>query len=153
MLKFLFSFRGRSGRLTYLSYWLAVALFFVFIVSTVAFMGVVDGQAILILFTLYIFATIISSFAVTTRRLHDINISGWAYLLSYVFLIVAMAIVILLTVDLSKFDLADPFKIINTMSNTGILKPFLFVLMFHSYMFSFVLLLWPGTTEGNRFQA
>ena len=70
-----------SGRATRRDYWMAVL--FNMIVSFVV--GFVAGLVQLpILGTIYVLAVMIPSIALSIRRMHDINKSGWVILLSLV---------------------------------------------------------------------
>ena len=81
------NFQGRARRK---EYWM-FSLFHIIILFCLAIIGglFVDsysnlGSVTLILVFIYILATIIPSLAVTVRRLHDINKSGWWYFVSWI---------------------------------------------------------------------
>lgn len=76
-----------SGRASRSEFWIFVL--FVFIVSFVLglienFTGVVDKNMVHWIKGLFSLATMVPSLAVTTRRLHDIDKSGWWQLINYI---------------------------------------------------------------------
>lgn len=81
------NFSGRARRAEYWYFKLFQAIIFiplyimmiVGIVSSLAF-GALFG----ILFVLFFLGSVIPSLAVTARRLHDVNKSGWTYLLAFI---------------------------------------------------------------------
>jgi len=74
-------FTGRARRAEY--WWFAVAVTLVTVVLTIVDIIAFDGLAedIGVFSTVFGLATMIPSFAVGARRLHDINRSGWWQLL------------------------------------------------------------------------
>lgn len=91
-----FSFKGRATRK---QYWLFVlAQFLILILFSIVFMLpiVISAQQpeeqapgammilIGIIFTIYTLATFIQNLAITTRRLHDANLSGWWQLIMFI---------------------------------------------------------------------
>jgi uncharacterized membrane protein YhaH (DUF805 family) len=75
-------FTGRARRAEY--WWFALALFLISAVLTVVDIAMFDGvvEDIGVFSTIFGFATMIPSFAVGARRLHDIDRTGWYQLLS-----------------------------------------------------------------------
>lgn len=83
-------FNGRSRRMEYWMFSLFI-LIIVFVLALIAgvlggFSGGGDGISAIILVpaVLFVLATIIPSIAVTVRRFHDQDKSGWFYLLSFI---------------------------------------------------------------------
>jgi|GEM_PF-1455325 len=77
-----FSFNGRSGRLEYFFHGITgfVALVLVIIVlPDTSADGAVPGleSLLFLLFPMILIAAVISELAITVRRLHDLNESGW----------------------------------------------------------------------------
>lgn len=70
------NFKGRSTRAEY--WWVVLSLFIVCMVLTWL------GSFGAILSTIFGLATLIPSLAIATRRLHDINLSGWVLVGFYV---------------------------------------------------------------------
>ncbi|MCC8380607.1 DUF805 domain-containing protein [Xenorhabdus sp. PB30.3] len=73
-----------SGRARRKEYWM-FSLFNMLALLAVCILGAILGETIgLILIVLYVLITFIPSLAVTIRRLHDTNHSGWWFLLNFV---------------------------------------------------------------------
>ncbi len=80
----LFSFRGRSGRLEYFLHSISelfVILGFIFLLVSLEEMGI-ESSADIVGFLLLgaLLLSVISEIAVTARRLHDLDQSGWMIL-------------------------------------------------------------------------
>lgn len=87
-----FDFSGRSTRTEYFSFSIALTMVYVFLIAIVAMSasgqsgegpGALGILAIGLLFVVAI-GTLVPSIAVTVRRLHDQDRSGWMTLLSFV---------------------------------------------------------------------
>ncbi|MGV0585656.1 DUF805 domain-containing protein [Mycobacteroides chelonae] len=82
------TFSGRASKSEY--WWPVLAAFLVFAVSIVllAIVSAVDIDAVTVIvgivLVLFALALILPSVSVSIRRLHDANLSGWLYLLSFV---------------------------------------------------------------------
>ncbi len=103
-----FSFKGRATRKQYWLYTLfQFFIFIIFIGVTLPFQGTQHGpesaggifaNLIAISYLIYLLATAIQSLAITTRRLHDANLSGWwqlLMLLPYLGNIILLVLVVL----------------------------------------------------------
>ena len=76
------SFRGRAGRSEYwyftLVHWLAILL-----AGGVSYLVLLANPALaIILYSIVVFGTLVPHLAVSVRRLHDVNRTGWWYLLT-----------------------------------------------------------------------
>lgn len=82
------NFEGRARRSEYWYFTLAnLLIVMVFVISGAIFMGTemeAIGTVFFVLAAIYVLATIVPNLAVTVRRLHDINKSGWYYLVSWI---------------------------------------------------------------------
>ena len=91
-------FKGRANRS---EFWYFTLFYFIFLTITyfidVSFLGwdPMDPTSIGVLSTAYYLVTLIPSFSVTIRRLHDINKSGWNLLWMLIPLLGAVYIIIL----------------------------------------------------------
>ena len=91
-------FKGRANRS---EFWYFTLFYFIFLTITyfidVSFLGwdPMDPTSIGVLSTAYYLVTLIPSFSVTIRRLHDINKSGWNLLWLLIPLFGAVYIIIL----------------------------------------------------------
>ena len=91
-------FKGRANRS---EFWYFTLFYFIFLTITyfidVSFLGwdPMDPTSIGVLSTAYLLVTLIPSFSVTIRRLHDINKSGWNLLWMLIPLLGAVYIIIL----------------------------------------------------------
>ena len=81
--EFLFSFKGRINRLQYLCYQLVCLLVFVllFLISEVALHIGLPVDVWIVVSLSFLFVWLCVSCIVSTKRLQDINISGWCLLL------------------------------------------------------------------------
>lgn len=100
-------FNGRARRSEYWGYTLFVILFFVaaVIVDVIVSLAVMDANAygdpgflpiVTVLFALY---SILPSIAITVRRLHDQDLSGWLYLISFVPYIGGIVLFVFMLID------------------------------------------------------
>ena len=91
-------FKGRANRS---EFWYFTLFYFIFLTITyfidVSFLGwdPMDPTSIGVLSTAYYLVTLIPSFSVTIRRLHDINKSGWNLLWMLIPLLGPVYIIIL----------------------------------------------------------
>ena len=85
------NFSGRARRSEYWWYTLANALLMIPFYALAAYGMVIENEGLMLVFTmLYVLialAMIVPSLAVSCRRLHDINRSGWWYLIGLIPLI------------------------------------------------------------------
>ncbi len=72
------NFNGRACRKEYWMFFLIHMLFLI----TWMIIGIINDSPLI--FGIYILITIIPNLAVTVRRLHDINKSGWFLLISFI---------------------------------------------------------------------
>lgn len=81
-------FDGRANRREYWMFQLFLVLATFVLMAPFVIAAVMESQGLMIasgvLFALFWLATIVPIIAVTVRRLHDCNHSGWLYLLSFV---------------------------------------------------------------------
>ena len=84
--EFLFSFKGRINRLQYLCYLLMCLLVLVvlLLISEVALYIGLSVEVWGILFLSFLFVWLCVSCLVSTKRLQDMNISGWCLLLGVI---------------------------------------------------------------------
>mgnify|MGYP001399268179 CR=1 FL=1 len=82
------SFKGRASRSEFWYFYLFILLVYAIILTLAA---TVD-PLFFSFFALFIFAVILPSYAVTARRLHDTNHSGWLQLLPYPFSLIGNAL-------------------------------------------------------------
>ncbi|KJS35068.1 MAG: hypothetical protein VR74_18120 [Hyphomonas sp. BRH_c22] len=102
-----FQFNGRARRSEYWGYTLFVILTFIVAlvvdgILSVAFYGTTeygDPQFIPILTILFGLYQIIPSIAITVRRLHDQDLSGWLYLISFVPYVGGLILLVFMILD------------------------------------------------------
>lgn len=146
-------FKGRSTRA---EYWWPM-LFVLIGMITIALTCFIDSWLCLILFALFFIASIIPSFALTTRRFHDVGLSGWWYLAT---IIVQIAILIWLTIIL-VLCVSDAFNIDDLTSADSILLKFYAIGFFSQIiildtvsrliqLFTFVVSILPSG-KGNKY--
>ena len=99
------TFKGRSTRSEYWYFMLFYILILVMPLILAGFLGLGEnGQSIMFIISgILLLIHIIPSLAVSIRRLHDIDKSGWWYLISFIPYIGAIAIMIMAMID-SKDD-------------------------------------------------
>ena len=88
-------FQGRSSRAEYWSYGLAQIVLFAALI-------IIDGSGIL--FALAVLALIIPNLAVSVRRLHDTNKTGWMILLGLVPFVGSIVLLVLYLLPANKGD-------------------------------------------------
>ena len=94
------TFAGRARRKEYWYFILfyCIALFVLVVIDLVA--GTFSEEAEIGLFSgLFVLATIVPSIAVTVRRLHDTDRSGWWILISFVPLVGALVLLVFMVLD------------------------------------------------------
>lgn len=93
-------FQGRARRREYWFFALFNLIFGMAIAVLDAMLGTLDAQAgIGLLGSLYALAVFIPALAVTVRRLHDIDRSGWWILIGFIPLIGAIILLVFLVLD------------------------------------------------------
>ena len=100
-------FSGRARRQEYWIFFLVSALVTIFLVVTEEFMGwkfEMDGDDLGFLSTLYHIAIFIPYLAVTIRRLHDTDRSGWWVLIALIPLVGAIVLLVLLMLTGTRGD-------------------------------------------------
>lgn len=97
-------FTGRAQRAEY--WWFALAIFLISLVLTIVDVALFEGavEDIGVFSTIFGLATMIPSFAVGARRLHDINRTGWWQLL---WLVPVVGWIVLLIFLVSKGDVGE----------------------------------------------
>ncbi len=144
MFEFLFSFHGRSGRLSYAFFFLFWVFLFILAFVGFVFMSLLSPLIMVpLVFGLFI-AMWISSLAITVRRLHDMDLSGWVILVPTVFALFLVAGAV--AAQSYGYDF-DPE------SADGLFPMLEFGLSVFTYVFYLMLLLWPGSKDINRFEA
>lgn len=140
-MEYFLSFYGRSNRVAYLSFYIAwIAIFAAYVAAMIfipSFTLITMGG---IGFLLLVGLMFISSFAIKVRRLHDINLSGWCVLMT---LIVPIFALVLYFLYLNNVEV-DFIK-----EETVFLYSLAIGIFLHS--FDVMLLVWPGSSESNRF--
>ncbi|PKQ00147.1 MAG: DUF805 domain-containing protein [Alphaproteobacteria bacterium HGW-Alphaproteobacteria-13] len=98
-------FSGRSQRM---EYWMFSLFMFLVIIALVIVAAVLGGlgdsggspsMLFIIPFILFVLVSIVPSIAVTVRRLHDQDKSGWFYLLSFIPYVGGIIIFVLMCID------------------------------------------------------
>lgn len=94
------NFEGRARRTEYWMFY----LFHVIIIFALAFLMGLSAESdvsfvFLILLIIYALGTFLPSLAVTVRRLHDTNKSGWFYLISFIPYIGGLILLIFMVID------------------------------------------------------
>ncbi len=144
MLDYLFSFRGRAGRLSYFFFFFAWLLIFAgFIVASVVF-DLISPVLLRSLFVMMFIAMCVSSIAITVRRLHDMDLSGW---------IILVPTLLMLVLFFSAFGASFLGYEIDTDSMS---EPFMwgaYGLEIFTQLFYLMLFLWPGSEDINRFES
>ncbi|MBD1227957.1 DUF805 domain-containing protein [Xenorhabdus griffiniae] len=78
------NYAGFSGRARRKEYWMFSLFNMIVLLALIALASVINDIAGLALLVIYIIVTFIPNLAVTVRRLHDVNCSGWWFLLAFV---------------------------------------------------------------------
>ncbi|MBD2783199.1 DUF805 domain-containing protein [Xenorhabdus sp. DI] len=73
-----------SGRARRTEYWMFSLFHSIVCVALIVLGSAIDENAGMALFAVYVILTMIPGFAVTVRRLHDTNHSGWWLLISII---------------------------------------------------------------------
>jgi uncharacterized membrane protein YhaH (DUF805 family) len=85
-----------SGRARRKEYWMFTLFSYIAVVA-LAVPSMLTGSTVLsVLYCLYILATFVPSLAVTVRRLHDTNRSGWMFLIAFIPLVGAIVVLVFL---------------------------------------------------------
>lgn len=94
------NFEGRARRE---EYWMFVLFNFLIVIGIAIISGVLVGltdiSAFMGFYFIYILAVMIPSIAVAVRRLHDINKSGWFYLVGFIPIIGGIWLLILFATE------------------------------------------------------
>lgn len=138
MLEYLFSFQGRSGRLSYFLFGFVWALLFVVGGGVLYFLGMLTPVLLVPAAFVLVPAVFISSLAISVRRLHDMNLTGW---------VLAFVMMLLVVANFSEYWL--PY-VSGAYGSSYTAYGVLFALGFVQ-VFYWMLLLWPGSAEMNRF--
>lgn len=148
-----FSFDGRVGRWTYFIRGIAltVASSLVTVVCTLAFGGSGGALAPLaaLIKGLMSIATYISGLSLVTRRLHDMNRSGWWQLIFVLPCIGVFAGVILMGVGLAAKAVEIPNQVAATLGLSGVVVLLLALLII--LIFQLLILFKKGTTGSNDY--
>lgn len=147
MFDYLFSFQGRASRLSYVMFcflWVLLTVAFVFAAVMFSFIS----PAFLPLgFIGLSVAAVLSSIAITVRRLHDLNLSGWIVAFNLALIALLYLFIIFGGVGVGSF--------VSDLNSALVLSPFvksaLIILNIHVNAFYAMLLVWPGTEEANRY--
>lgn len=101
-----FDFSGRSRRLEYwmftLGWVIAMIVFVIAAVATAPRNGGTEAPGFLVVigaFVLFALGSIIPSIAVTVRRFHDQNHSGWFYLLGFIPSVGGLILIVFMCID------------------------------------------------------
>ncbi|MDX7989048.1 DUF805 domain-containing protein [Xenorhabdus sp. 12] len=73
-----------SGRARRKEYWMFYLFNIIMILALTLVGSIIDESLGVVFYGIYVIATLIPSLAVTVRRLHDTNRSGWWFLLVFV---------------------------------------------------------------------
>ena len=139
MLNYLFSFEGRSGRLSYFFFFIFWAILFVALFVGITFMGfIIPGMAYVAYLGLAI-AALLSSFAITVRRLHDMDLTGWV-----------LPFIIIISLASGSYEYWESYLPSETWEDPVSLSCFIGVAFVQ--IFYWMLLLWPGSESLNRFE-
>ena len=99
------NFSGRARRAEFWYFTLASFLIYIIFAFLTAITGIAnDGSPLLaIIFAIFYLSLIIPTLAVTVRRLHDINKSGWYYFISLIPLVGSIILLVWLFTDGDRF--------------------------------------------------
>lgn len=138
MLNFLFSFNGRANRLEYVMFgFLWVLIFTAYVV-----IAVITGTILINVTYALTAAAWVSSIAITVRRLHDMDLSGWVYPIAIILPYISFAIYGFIG-ELLGWTF-DP-KFLDR------LNTIIYSFSTFSFFFYMMLLIWPGRDQDNRF--
>lgn len=87
-----------SGRAQRAEYWYFL-LFNLVIGFVLFFLGIFIGKIALFAYWIYVVAVLIPSIAVSVRRLHDTNRSGWWVLISFVPIVGGIILLVFMVLD------------------------------------------------------
>lgn len=92
-------FTGRAGRSEYWCFTLfhSLAILLAMVVSYLVMLAI--PALAIFLYSVVIFGTLLPHLAVSVRRLHDVNQTGWCYLLGFVPLLGAIALLVWFCAD------------------------------------------------------
>ena len=149
MIEYLFSFKGRSGRLSYFMFFLFWIVLFILFGLMTFFLGMLSPALFGIGMAVLTIALMLSSLAITVRRLHDMDLSGWIYpIVVIVPYILMLAWGILYGyMDYHLEGLSNDVLFDHPIEVTGL------VIYLNGLIFHLMLMAWPGVDEGNRFEA
>jgi uncharacterized membrane protein YhaH (DUF805 family) len=137
---FLLSFDGRSGRFAYWMFafvWLLIWL--AFLLGPLLLSSMIGISKIgSIGFILLLLVTVISSFAITVRRLHDLDLSGWV-------------ILIMIFLGILNFGLYIYREFVVDVSQAFFLTFLITGLSIFLHTYYVLLMIWPGTDGANRY--
>lgn len=128
-----FEFRGRSRRIEFWAFflwWLIALIVLGLVEDLVGVNGLAGGRLLILLFML---GSFIPGLAVTVRRLHDANRTGWWALLPFTTFFLAFAAV--------AFGVEEDERVSITIGTAAVLCPLALLVM----------LAWKGTRGPNRF--
>ena len=97
-------FEGRARRK---EYWMFILFYFIFTIAAVVLDEILGSEPVI--YIVYGLVLILPTLAVTVRRLHDTNRSGWWILLPCISLIIAIFTTILFSFLLLTFDFQGLF--------------------------------------------
>ena len=99
------NFSGRARRAEFWYFTLASFLIYIIFAFLTAITGIAnDGSPLLaIIFAIFYLSLVIPTLAVTVRRLHDINKSGWYYFISLIPLVGSIILLVWLFTDGDRF--------------------------------------------------
>lgn len=146
MVEYLFSFKGRSDRLAYFLFFLFWVVLYIVFGFSIIFLGLLSPAFLIIGFIALFIAMIVSSFAITTRRLHDLNLSGWVY---PIVTILPNIIILGLGFGIGMYGAG-----MEAAAKTALIEKISFasvIVYVNTLVFSLMLMIWPGSDEPNRF--
>lgn len=165
-LEYLFSFNGRSGRIAYLCMGLAWTAIFIAAALVCALIAAVLPllNVVFLSLLLLIPAAWVSVFAVTFRRLHDLNLSGWWSLMPIALNLAAAPLYPEMPFDAAmEMAAQSPAGLVDAdgfmrdglpedAPEVGTSNVFLLALVYIiSTGFTLALALWPGKPEDNAY--
>ncbi|AYG85112.1 Inner membrane protein YhaH [Streptomyces hundungensis] len=98
------TFRGRATRAEYWTFWLIDTAIVIAFIATEQFLGLslIPGY-------IYVIATVLPTWAVTVRRLHDTGRSGWVILVGLIPGIGGIALLLLCALESSTDESYGPY--------------------------------------------
>ncbi len=164
MLRFFLSFKGRSGRFSYFMFWFIWTALIILGAMTATFFALLSPFMALYVLLGSILTMIISSFAISVRRLHDMNISGWAY--PFAVFVPSIALAIFQTLSAETVKIEDMGFLLGSMASSKMTTVVEYTELFpnfnalvlatiavyiHGHVFALMMFFWPGTKGRNRF--